>query len=67
MSRMTKWVAVALLVATGSVFSGTTASAAEYRAPVQAAYRVHRVVPHGGWNYGWGYWNHRPAYRWHRR
>ena len=61
MSRITKWVAVALLVATGSVFSETTASAAEYRAPVQAAYRVHRAVPyHGGWNSGWGYWNHRP-------
>ena len=67
MSRITKWVAVALLVAAGSAFSGTTASAAEHRAPVQAAYRVHRAVPHGGWYYGWNHRYYRPNYRWHRR
>ncbi|MDB5306421.1 MAG: hypothetical protein JWO38_623 [Gemmataceae bacterium] len=66
MSRVTKWMAVAVLAVTGLAFSGATAGAAERATPVQTAYRSHRGGYHGGgyhggWNHGGGYhggWNH---------
>ncbi len=67
MSRVTKWGAVAVLVATGFTFSGPAARAAERTVPIQTAYRAHRGASVGGWNH-WHDCHYTPWHdRWHRR
>ena len=67
MNRITKWVAVALLVAAGSAFGGATASAAERGVPIQTGHRGYHRAPAGGWNH-WGYRSYNNwHYGWHRR